>query len=140
MTGRRTGWFRRRFQHSVRGERAVPPGTECPRCAYLLSEAEIAGRDSLLCPRCHTRVRSWARAQIVCTRCYYSGPATEVSRGNAIVGCLLLFFFIVPGIIYFAWAATEPVRVPCPRCGSPETVPLHSARGRQIIAARDAGP
>jgi predicted RNA-binding Zn-ribbon protein involved in translation (DUF1610 family) len=54
---------------------------------------------------------------IICPNpgCGYQGPPKRVARGNTAVGCLLLLFFIVPGILYFMFKSGY--RYICPRCG-----------------------
>ena len=47
--------------------------------------------------------------------CNYRGPSKKVPRGNAGLGCLLLVFFVVPGILYFM--LTSGYRYVCPACG-----------------------
>jgi predicted RNA-binding Zn-ribbon protein involved in translation (DUF1610 family) len=54
---------------------------------------------------------------IICPNpsCGYQGPPKRVARGSALVGCVLLLFFIVPGILYFMFKSGY--RYICPRCG-----------------------
>jgi hypothetical protein len=54
---------------------------------------------------------------IICPNpnCGYQGPPKQVARGSIGVGCLLMFFFIIPGIIYFM--LKSGYRYLCPKCG-----------------------
>jgi hypothetical protein len=55
--------------------------------------------------------------QIICPNpnCGYRGPAQATARGSMLVGCLLMFFFFLPGLIYFIFM--QGYRYTCPRCG-----------------------
>lgn len=54
---------------------------------------------------------------IICPNpnCGYKGPATQIARGNALIGFLLCFFFLLPGILYFMFMSGY--RYVCPQCG-----------------------
>jgi ribosomal protein L40E len=70
--------------------------------------------------------------EMVCRRCESVGhPDTELP-GNTAFGCALLFFFIVPGILYAIWRRTNEKKV-CRSCGSEDLVPTHSPAGERII-------
>jgi hypothetical protein len=55
--------------------------------------------------------------EIICPNgnCGYKGPPKKKSRGSVIVGLLLCFFFLLPGIIYFI--VRSGYRYYCPKCG-----------------------
>ena len=55
--------------------------------------------------------------QIICPNpnCGYHGPAKKKSRGNFLVGVILCFFFLLPGILYFM--LKSGYRYLCPKCG-----------------------
>lgn len=61
-------------------------------------------------------VRVMARS-IICPNpnCGYKGPAKRKSRGSILIGLLLCFFFLLPGIIYFI--VRSGYRYFCPNCG-----------------------
>lgn len=54
---------------------------------------------------------------IICPnpRCGYVGPAMAKAKGSVGLGCLLMIFFLIPGILYFLF--TQGFRYSCPRCG-----------------------
>jgi hypothetical protein len=54
---------------------------------------------------------------IICPnpQCGYQGPSQRVPRGSTAVGCILLLFFLVPGILYFMFRSGY--RYVCPKCG-----------------------
>jgi LITAF-like zinc ribbon domain len=55
--------------------------------------------------------------QIICpnTHCGYKGLAREEKRGSTLLGVILCFFFLVPGILYFIFRSGY--RYYCPQCG-----------------------
>ena len=54
---------------------------------------------------------------IICPnpQCGYQGPSQRLPRGNTAVGCILLIFFVIPGIFYFM--LKSGYRYVCPKCG-----------------------
>ncbi|MEI6492053.1 MAG: DUF4339 domain-containing protein [Verrucomicrobiota bacterium] len=54
---------------------------------------------------------------IVCpnTHCHYCGPPKKVARGSAILGILLMFFFVLPGVLYLMFMSGY--NYVCPKCG-----------------------
>ncbi|MGD0277641.1 MAG: hypothetical protein ABSB79_16630 [Syntrophales bacterium] len=54
--------------------------------------------------------------QIKCS-CGYFGPASVKEQFSIVVCLLLLFLFIIPGIIYFFWSTLKPEMLICPQCG-----------------------
>ena len=54
---------------------------------------------------------------IICPNpnCGYQGPPQRVSRANTTLGCILCFFFILPGILYFMFRSGY--HYVCPKCG-----------------------
>ena len=55
--------------------------------------------------------------QIICpnVNCGYQGSPKRISRGNLLIGLLLLLFGVVPGLLYFA--IMRGYRYYCPKCG-----------------------
>ncbi len=55
--------------------------------------------------------------EIICPNqnCGYKGSPKKVARGNALVGIILLLFFLLPGILYFMFKSGY--RYICPQCG-----------------------
>jgi predicted RNA-binding Zn-ribbon protein involved in translation (DUF1610 family) len=73
-----------------------------PSSAGAFSSARTSATvgDSIICPN---------------PSCGYQGPPNRVARGSALVGCVLCFFLLVPGILYFM--LLSGYRYICPRCG-----------------------
>ena len=57
------------------------------------------------------------KGEIICPNpnCGYRGPAKIRLRGSALVGLILLCFFILPGLLYFMFKSGY--RYTCPKCG-----------------------
>ena len=55
--------------------------------------------------------------QIICPnpRCGYVGPGKKIAKGSMVAGCLLMLFFLLPGILYLMF--TSGYHIVCPRCG-----------------------
>jgi hypothetical protein len=60
---------------------------------------------------------------VCCTRCQSVGLKTYVRSGNPRMGMLLLFFFVVPGVLYFLWYLASG-HWGCNTCGSRKVVPM----------------
>lgn len=60
---------------------------------------------------------------VCCTRCQSVGLKTYERSGNPRMGVLLLFFFVVPGVLYLLWHYTSG-HWGCNTCGSRKVVPL----------------
>jgi hypothetical protein len=56
-------------------------------------------------------------SQIICPNaaCGYVGPPRKIPRGSALAGCLLMFFFFLPGLLYMMIFSGH--HIVCPRCG-----------------------
>ncbi len=52
---------------------------------------------------------------IRCPNCNYEGPGKIRYKGSVLVGCALLFFFIIPGLIYALWQSSTG-HASCPQC------------------------
>ncbi|MBI2839651.1 MAG: hypothetical protein HYX75_15170 [Acidobacteria bacterium] len=54
---------------------------------------------------------------IICPNpnCGYRGTPRREARGSALLGCFLMFLFLLPGIFYFMLKSGW--RYYCPRCG-----------------------
>lgn len=60
---------------------------------------------------------------VCCTRCQSIGLERYLRSGSVRLGLLLLLFFVVPGLLYFAWYFLEG-HWGCSTCGSPKVVPI----------------
>jgi hypothetical protein len=47
--------------------------------------------------------------------CHYHGKPERKSRGSVVIGFILCFFFLVPGLLYFM--LRSGYRNLCPKCG-----------------------
>jgi hypothetical protein len=54
---------------------------------------------------------------IICPNpsCGYVGPGRKIPKGSLTAGCLLMFFFLLPGLLYLMF--TSGYHIVCPRCG-----------------------
>jgi len=71
----------------------------------------------------------------LCKNCGNQVRPVVSSKLNGCFLVVLLFFFIVPGVLYFFWAGTQKV-VTCPKCKSQNTmVPLKSPEAQRLLGA-----
>lgn len=68
----------------------------------------------------------------ICANCGSMGYPKDVHDGNNCLGCILLFFFLLPGLIYFIWDHTTK-RKTCDSCGSSDMIKIATPRGRELI-------
>lgn len=67
----------------------------------------------------------------VCINCGSRGdPATKTKGSTGLE--LVLWLFIVPGLIYSIWRVTSREKV-CPVCKATDLIPADSPRGRQLL-------
>jgi hypothetical protein len=69
---------------------------------------------------------------LICTQCGYIGNPKTAIEGNGCLEIVLWLLFIVPGLIYSIWRSTSRHKV-CPKCKSPNLIPIDSPRGQQIM-------
>jgi len=75
----------------------------------------------------------YAPPGFVCTACgYQTVRADRVMPGNGWLTATLLFFFVVPGIVYWVWRHTSK-EDRCPLCGRASVIPAESPIGRSLI-------
>jgi hypothetical protein len=60
---------------------------------------------------------------VCCTHCQSVGLKRYTRSGSAKKGLLLLFLFVVPGVLYFTWYLLEG-HWGCSTCGSRRVVPI----------------
>jgi len=69
----------------------------------------------------------------VCKNCGNQVRPIVSSRVNGCFLIVLLFFLIIPGLLYWVWAGTQKV-LTCPQCKAQNTlVPLDSPEGRRLV-------
>jgi len=68
----------------------------------------------------------------ICTACLYVGDEKEESKGSIWITIILLFFFIIPGIIYIIWSLGG--KKMCPKCDKDAMIPIGTARGKELLA------
>lgn len=73
----------------------------------------------------------------VCTTCGYRGAPERIVPGSLLVGCALLFFFLIPGIIYGLWQQSA-VYQGCPKCKGRAMIPIDAPFARQFMASARA--
>jgi len=52
---------------------------------------------------------------IRCPNCGYEGKGKITYKGSTAVGCVLLLFFVIPGLIYAVWQSSTR-HASCPQC------------------------
>ncbi len=78
--------------------------------------------------------------RFLCTNCGYLGRATRIVPGSNVLGIFLLFFFILPGLIYAVWQQINSGQG-CPVCKHTDSIiPESSPRAKQMIASGFATP
>lgn len=76
----------------------------------------------------------------VCTTCGYRGAPVRVVPGSTALGCVLLLFFLIPGLIYAVWQQTA-VYQGCPKCKGRAMIPIDTPQAQQFLApVRDERP
>ena len=85
-------------QATLRSLDAVLPHTPAP--PQSVTASSTAAGEFIICPN---------------PQCGYQGPSQRLPRGSTLVGCILLIFFIIPGIFYFM--LKSGYRYVCPKCG-----------------------
>lgn len=77
---------------------------------------------------------TFARSARVCSQCGYIGAPKRGSDFSFLVFLILILFFILPGLIY--WAVTRGRYAVCAACRARNTMlPLDSPRGRTLVDA-----
>ena len=71
--------------------------------------------------------------QLLCVDCMNQGKPKMHTKGSIIIE-LLLWLFIIPGLIYSIWRQTSKVKV-CRSCGGANLIPLDSPRAQQLLTA-----
>src|SRR5690348_8787871 len=65
------------------------------------------------------------RNLVCCTQCGYMGPPKRVTPGSIWIEVVLLFFMIVPALIYGVWRVSNRYDA-CARCGQRTIIPADS--------------
>ena len=135
-------WTRQKRQWKRAWEESsgqLPEGAKiekCPHCDRPLTEWQVDGRASFLCPYCGDRVRYDEVPNMVCTVCYKRILPIRESAGSGFVALVLWLFFVIPGLIYTVWMMSTPSKLKCPYCGNYAVVPVNSPRGKELLAGK----
>ncbi len=95
----------------------------CHACGHPLMAATVVARaliSTASASEPRTRGFVWPALvgrKFVCPnpKCDYAGKARRVARGSLLLGILLCFFFLFPGLLYFMFKSGY--RYYCPVCG-----------------------
>lgn len=74
----------------------------------------------------------------ICANCGTESKGTVNTKGSIFIELILWLCFLVPGLIYSIWRLTTRHRA-CPYCHSPQIVPTHTPRGKQLRAQYSSG-
>lgn len=70
----------------------------------------------------------------VCTQCGFVGEPTMRRPGSTVITFILVWFVIIPAVIYSAWR-TSNAFPECPSCKAQRSmVPVNSPKGRELVA------
>lgn len=67
-----------------------------------------------------------------CTICGYTGVTNTKPKGSTGLEIFLLLCFLIPGIIYAVWRATNRERT-CPNCNHNSLIPTSSPKAQAIL-------
>ena len=135
------GLFDRQPSHSQSANTTTgstaPPSSRaklhtCDNCGRSIGALESTHDHDghMVCHECATRLQSQSiptavpektrapkRGEIICPNpnCGYTGQPKKQPRGSVAFGCLLMLFFVLPGLIYFALMSGYTYI--CPKCG-----------------------
>ena len=73
--------------------------------------------------------------EMYCPHCGSVDIPDRESKGNWLMGALLLLLFCVPGVLYAIWTTTN-VRILCSACHREGVILLHSPRAREALRTR----
>src|SRR5579862_4985902 len=71
--------------------------------------------------------------QKVCLQCGSVGTSQEFKKGSVLTGIVFLFFFVLPGIIYFIWRGSTAYQG-CRVCKSANVIPVDSPASQRMMA------
>lgn len=74
--------------------------------------------------------------RFVCSRCGSVTPGVQDAPGSILLGVVLVFLAMIPGILFFIWRSAKTETV-CTECGSSELVPTDSPRGKRLLEPTD---
>jgi len=72
----------------------------------------------------------------ICKNCGHDGIAERKLKSHFLITLVLLFFWLIPGIIHIIWRRTG-LRDSCVKCGSTEVVARNSPEGERLLALSD---
>jgi len=74
-------------------------------------------------------------SSMLCTQCGTVAVSRPVTPGSGWITFILLWFFIVPGLIYWIWRHSSTYEV-CSHCGSKNLVPTTTPFAQAMIATQ----
>ena len=73
-----------------------------------------------------------ALPEMYCTSCGNVAPATRSLRGNSFITFLLIWFMLIPAIVYSIWRHSGPYDH-CAACGKATMIPLTSPIAQKAL-------
>lgn len=70
--------------------------------------------------------------KVVCQNCGHVDLPSRKQRGHTLITIILLFFWIIPGIIYYIWRSTDR-SLRCDRCHSINVIPMDTEAARMYV-------
>jgi|SRR3990172_10351963 len=70
--------------------------------------------------------------QYVCTVCGYVGKPLYKVKGSVLIE-ILLWFFLIPGLIYSIWRLTSGKQWLCPTCNNDSLIPVDTPTGQKLV-------
>jgi len=114
---------------------------KCPSCEEELTVPEIIHQKSptVILPPLPSKLIDKKNQKIkhsnyVCKSCGTETNGDRTNDGSLAVLIVLLFCFVIPGIIYLLWMCSTDHRI-CHLCGGRDLVPFNSPIAQQIINA-----
>ena len=109
----------------------IAPYTEKERQVYVQSLQSNAGDSAHNEKPPHDDSHRNTATMAICANCRYQGSPVTRTKGSFRIE-VLLWTFILPGLIYTVWRLTTRERV-CPKCQRPHMIPLDTPVGRRLL-------
>lgn len=76
---------------------------------------------------------------MLCTTCGHLGSPTLKKCGSSLFNFILFLFLVIPGILYYAWRITNPIKI-CQKCGDAKLIPSDSPMAIQLQKQLSGSP